>query len=1153
MRIFISLLCSLSFLSAMSQDTSNYELLWQIKHKNSEKVSYLFGTMHLKDVRVFNFSDAVLPAISNSESFAIEVHPDSSISKAMQGRKSRVVSNYTEKFSNSEIEKLKERVSEKNGDSLANVDELSVDLLEQIMAPNYSKNTDRETFLDAYLYGVARFQDKEIHGLESAESQFSLRQRDRTFEDETTIARIIYEDDYAESQVDLREQLIALYETGNLARIHQLIDEWGGIDEIMVNRNKFMLSSMVKIMDEKTLFAAVGAAHLLGKDGLINLLRLNGYNVTPVTATFKNGGATQQNIDGTKLWKEQLFKEKGYGVKMPSNLSDSDEQGFSEMISGYDLISGVSVIHSGIDLSVYRKEHKDTLLTVLKSKYKNLISNATFEETVENDNRTLFFTGQLANAQVAMKIVQSPSHMYMFCVEYNQHPHSVNAKNYFFENITLFEPEKEAVVWDKLAMPVAGFEVLFPVKYNDLSRSVPDPSYLDIGDIELNLFQAYDPVKKRQFLMRYNDYPLGYHLEDNTTAIETYLNAMENAGHVVLSKNEVTENGILKGNMILKLSDNQLARAVIYMKGNRTYLQLMSLFDPDATEEDLNHEFFTSFKFTPLKAPEFEDLTTADSAFTIQFPKSRFQETTQLENAAYYVSETTAKGLDDNSGDVFMVNSNRMGPYYKINDKDDVLEEFFEEWKGPNDSLIHQQYFSKNGISGKEKLYLSTKSALNKKVRIAFHNNYLIQAASFTNNTQDDKLIEEQFFNSLTPNETMPFDLYEDKASLIFKHLKSRDTTIYNSAVQGMIGYEFNSSHKKNLLRIGQKPHKTDTLYNGQRNMALMSLALLKDDSIIPVLESVYKGKNVHESQLYTVLKGLTLINSKQAAKSYFKLLDYKLPNSENYYETILNWENDSLFDLKTNYHEILSLYNQEVVRDYVLDYYNRKIRADSTSIDLLKKDKDLFLSNLMSQATYLMDTTLVRPKSYSERTIYSSLELIKNLKYHDKSLQRLTEQLLTNNQIMADFKHSAFQYYVEHTANLDNRLLTVYMEPLLYRFEAMQELVKHGYANLIPPSYLEQQEFEKLAAYFYVYEDEGTEEFTLEKLGGVMIQGKEYSCYSSKFNYYEDESKYLVMVERKDITLDDLMLPQVYLPYEVVTDDTWENIATTYIQNMED
>lgn len=153
----------------------------------------------------------------------------------------------------------------------------------------------------------------------------------------------------------------------------------------------------------------------------------------------------------------------------------------------------------------------------------------------------------------------------------------------------------------------------------------------------------------------------------------------------------------------------------------------------------------------------------------------------------------------------------------------------------------------------------------------------------------------------------------------------------------------------------------------------------------------------------------------------------------------------------------------------------------------------------------------------------------------------------------MADFKHSAFQYYVEHTANLDNRLLTVYMEPLLYRFEAMQELVKHGYANLIPPSYLEQQEFEKLAAYFYVYEDEGTEEFTLEKLGGVMIQGKEYSCYSSKFNYYEDESKYLVMVERKDITLDDLMLPQVYLPYEVVTDDTWENIATTYIQNMED
>jgi hypothetical protein len=45
------------------------------------------------------------------------------------------------------------------------------------------------------------------------------------------------------------------------------------------------------------------------------------------------------------------------------------------------------------------------------------------------------------------------------------------------------------------------------------------------------------------------------------------------------------------------------------------------------------------------------------------------------------------------------------------------------------------------------------------------------------------------------------------------------------------------------------------------------------------------------------------------------------------------------------------------------------------TSWVLKKEDKDLFLEHLMSQATYLMDTTLVRPKSLLAGTCF---ELIK-------------------------------------------------------------------------------------------------------------------------------------------------------------------------------
>ena len=75
--LFICFLLFFTIHPIFSQDRTNYELLWEIKHKTGNKKSYLFGTLHLKDARAFKFSDSVIPAIKKSEMFALEVHPDS--------------------------------------------------------------------------------------------------------------------------------------------------------------------------------------------------------------------------------------------------------------------------------------------------------------------------------------------------------------------------------------------------------------------------------------------------------------------------------------------------------------------------------------------------------------------------------------------------------------------------------------------------------------------------------------------------------------------------------------------------------------------------------------------------------------------------------------------------------------------------------------------------------------------------------------------------------------------------------------------------------------------------------------------------------------------------------------------------------------------
>jgi uncharacterized protein YbaP (TraB family) len=55
-------------------------------------------------------------------------------------------------------------------------------------------------------------------------------------------------------------------------------------DVFLYNRNKAWVPKIEKEIKNKACFVAVGAAHLFGKKGLIELLRAAGYTVTPISS-----------------------------------------------------------------------------------------------------------------------------------------------------------------------------------------------------------------------------------------------------------------------------------------------------------------------------------------------------------------------------------------------------------------------------------------------------------------------------------------------------------------------------------------------------------------------------------------------------------------------------------------------------------------------------------------------------------------------------------------------------------------------------------------------------------------------------------------------------------------------------------------------------
>jgi uncharacterized protein YbaP (TraB family) len=77
-----------------------------------------------------------------------------------------------------------------------------------------------------------------------------------------------------------------LYLQQDVHQLYQLIANDATLGEfqqvILDKRNQNWLTKLPELMRERSSMIAVGAGHLGGEQGVINLLRLSGYEVTPV-------------------------------------------------------------------------------------------------------------------------------------------------------------------------------------------------------------------------------------------------------------------------------------------------------------------------------------------------------------------------------------------------------------------------------------------------------------------------------------------------------------------------------------------------------------------------------------------------------------------------------------------------------------------------------------------------------------------------------------------------------------------------------------------------------------------------------------------------------------------------------------------------------
>lgn len=269
----------------LKTDTTDNTLLWQISGNGLQKSSYLFGTFHLLCKDDIHFSETLKLAVANSEEVYLELDMDDPAT--LMGGLMLMNMKGGKKLKDLYKEEDYQRVATYFKDSLKTPiglfqrmkPEFLVGLLYPKMMPCNVSSSVEESIMQ-----LAKAGGKEIKGLETMAFQASVFD---SIPYEKQAEELLHTIDSMEQSKISFGLMLDAYKEQRLDKIEGIINDpaYGETinqDVLLDNRNKNWVGQLKDIMEKGPVFTAVGAGHLVGKNGLIALLRVEGYMVRPL-------------------------------------------------------------------------------------------------------------------------------------------------------------------------------------------------------------------------------------------------------------------------------------------------------------------------------------------------------------------------------------------------------------------------------------------------------------------------------------------------------------------------------------------------------------------------------------------------------------------------------------------------------------------------------------------------------------------------------------------------------------------------------------------------------------------------------------------------------------------------------------------------------
>lgn len=280
-NLLIIIFFTLCSVQSIAQRDKTNTLLWEISGNGLQQPSYLFGTIHMICKEDFLISEIVKQKFNSSKQVYLELDMDDPQLQVTMMQQMQLPGKETliNKLGESNFKKLDSFLQKEMSINVVMFDKFKPMMVMGLLAQRLLPCATIESY-DLNFVKMASEQRKEILGLEKVEEQIGVFD---AIPDSLEIRSIMnmVNDFYAQKKEFTR--MISIYKSQDLEALYQLMVEspemMGSQELLLYRRNRNWIPVMESAMKNSSTFFAVGAGHLGGSQGVLELLRKQGYMV----------------------------------------------------------------------------------------------------------------------------------------------------------------------------------------------------------------------------------------------------------------------------------------------------------------------------------------------------------------------------------------------------------------------------------------------------------------------------------------------------------------------------------------------------------------------------------------------------------------------------------------------------------------------------------------------------------------------------------------------------------------------------------------------------------------------------------------------------------------------------------------------------------